>query len=119
LTPAALAAALDHAPLVAYGEDLPILRRYWRAVFATRLTARAAVVVPDLRAVVAAVAAGAGVSVVPRYLASDALAAGGVVELHTPPRPPRNRLWLARRSGAPSARVAFTHTLLLRAAERW
>lgn len=56
---------LREVPLVAYAEDLPILRRHWRHVFRTRLSARPAVVVPDLRGVLGAVVAGAGVTVLP------------------------------------------------------
>jgi DNA-binding transcriptional LysR family regulator len=117
---AALRAALADVPLVAYAEDLPILRRYWRAVFGTALAGRAGVVVPDLRSVVAAVAAGAGVSVVPRYLADEALASGALVELYAPARAPTNRIFLARRAGRPgAARVAFVREFLLRAADSW
>ncbi|WP_344342831.1 LysR family transcriptional regulator, partial [Kitasatospora putterlickiae] len=39
----ALPDALERAPLVAYAEDLPIARRYWRHVFERRLQVRAAV----------------------------------------------------------------------------
>lgn len=50
---------------MSYGPELPILRRYWRVVFGQRLERRAAVLAPDLRAVREAVAAGAGISVLP------------------------------------------------------
>jgi DNA-binding transcriptional LysR family regulator len=87
------------APLVAYAENLPILRRYWRTVFGSRLTREAAFVVPDLRGVLTAVAAGAGVSVLPRYLCEEALADGSVRELVSPAEPPINTLFLAWREG--------------------
>ncbi|MCD0483687.1 LysR family transcriptional regulator [Streptacidiphilus sp. ASG 303] len=93
------AAALRGVPLVAYAEDLPIVRRYWRGVFGSRPAGAAAVVVPDLRGVLAAVAAGAGVSVLPRYLCAEGLARGEVVALLDPPEPPINTLHLARRAG--------------------
>ncbi|MCL8014393.1 LysR family transcriptional regulator [Streptomyces sp. AS02] len=63
-----LCARLKDVPLVTYAEDLPIVRRYWRLVFGQQLTAQAAVTVPNLYAVVSAVAAGAGYSVLPRSL---------------------------------------------------
>src|SRR5690606_41008574 len=78
------AGALEGVPLVSYGPELPILRRYWRVVFGRRLERRAAVVVPDLRAGRAAVAAGAGVSVLPRDLCEDAIAHGPLIVLHRP-----------------------------------
>lgn len=60
--------ALHTVPLITYADDLPIVRRYWRHVFGARLNREAAVTVPDLRAVLAAVKAGAGFSVLPHYL---------------------------------------------------
>ncbi|WP_371800146.1 LysR family transcriptional regulator [Streptomyces sp. NBC_01707] len=107
-------------PLVAYAEDLPILRRYWRHVFRTRLSARPAVVVPDLRGVLAAVAAGAGVTVLPRYLCEDALTSGALVPLVTPEDPPINTGFLVERTGAlPRAPVSAVRERLLRAARSW
>lgn len=94
--------ALAHLPLVAYGEELPIVRRYWRSEFGRRPPNPVSVTVPDLRAVLAAVVAGAGVSVLPRYLAEPALAAGSVETLHQPGVRPLNTLYLAYRSGGPA-----------------
>ncbi|MFF3561627.1 LysR family transcriptional regulator [Streptomyces sp. NPDC002574] len=111
---------LRDVPVVAYAEDLPILRRYWRHVFRTRLSARPAVVVADLRAVVSAVVAGAGISVVPRYLCGAELASGALVALLAPDDPPINTGYLAERAGAP-ARPAVTavRERLLGAARSW
>ncbi|MEW2419481.1 LysR family transcriptional regulator [Streptomyces nigra] len=96
------AEALAALPLVAYGEELPILRRYWRSEFGHRPANPVALVAPDLRAVLAAVEAGAGISALPRYLAEPALAAGRVVWLHRSEAPPLNTLYLAVRRGAPA-----------------
>ncbi|MFJ5269838.1 LysR family transcriptional regulator [Streptomyces sp. NPDC088358] len=111
---------LRGVPLVAYAEDLPILRRYWRHVFRTRLTARPAFVVPDLRGVLAAVTAGAGVTVLPRYLCETELASGALVPLLTPDDPPINTGFLVERAGAPSrAPVTAVREQLLTAARSW
>ena len=91
------ARALEHLPLVAYSDDLPIIRRYWRSEFGRRPKNTVAVVVPDLRAVLAAVIAGAGVSALPRYLAEPALAAGSVEVLHHAEFAPLNTLHLVTR----------------------
>lgn len=96
------ARALEHLPLVAYSQELPIIRRYWRSEFGKRPKNLTAVVVPDLRAVLAAVIAGAGVSALPRYLAEPALTAGSVELLHQPEIPPLNTLYLVTR-GTPTA----------------
>ncbi|MFF4687867.1 LysR family transcriptional regulator [Streptomyces sp. NPDC001307] len=94
-------AVLHSVPLVTYAEDLPIARRYWRHVFGRRLSCPAAVTVPDLRGVKAAVVAGAGFTVLPRYLCADELACGALVLLHEPDDPPINTGYLVRRPGVP------------------
>jgi DNA-binding transcriptional LysR family regulator len=113
-------AALAGVPLVAFDEDLPMLRRYWREVFAIDLDASAAVTLPDLRGIVRAVAAGTGVSVVPRYIAAAALDRGELRELHAPASPPRNPIGLAYRP--PALRrpgVEQVREILHRAAGSW
>lgn len=95
-----LCTVLRDVPLVAYAEDLPIARRYWRTVFGKPLTARAALTVPDLHAVVAALTAGSGYSVLPRSLCEQHLTAGTLTLLHDPEEPPLNTLFLVQRPGA-------------------
>ncbi len=113
-------AVLHDVPLVTYAEDLPIARRYWRHVFGRRLSRTAAVTVPDLRGVRAAVAAGAGFSVLPRYLCQELLASGDLVALLEPEDPPINTGFLVQRPGAPdNPDVARVRALLLRAARGW
>lgn len=113
------AAALEAAPLVAYADDLPILRRYWRTVLGARLTRTAAVIAPDLRAVMHAVIAGAGISVLPRYLCADFLARGELIDV-APGQAASNALYLATRSAVrPTPRLALVVELLRRAAAGW
>lgn len=119
ISPAEPGAVLE-APLLTYAEDLPIVRRYWRHVFGRRLTAQAAVVVPDLRGLRAAVRAGAGVTVLPRYLCQDELDSGALVPLLHPEDPPINTLFLVSRTGAPERPdVARVRELLPAAARDW
>ncbi|TDC40622.1 LysR family transcriptional regulator [Micromonospora sp. 15K316] len=92
------ATALDGVPLISYAEDVPILRRYWRHVFRQRLSARPALVVPDLRGVLAAAVAGAGVTVLPRYLCTEELRTGALVALLEPEDPPINTGFIAQRA---------------------
>ncbi|PXX61493.1 DNA-binding transcriptional LysR family regulator [Nocardia tenerifensis] len=113
-------AVLAGVPLVSYAPDLPILRRYWRHVFGLRLTGEAAVIVADLRAVAAAVAAGAGISVLPRYLCAAQLDSGELSTLLDPPDPPINTGFLVRRPGTdPRPHVELVHTRLRSAARTW
>ncbi|QFZ18608.1 LysR family transcriptional regulator [Saccharothrix syringae] len=112
--------ALAHLPLVAYAEELPIIRRYWRSEFGRRPPNQVAVVVPDLRAVLAAVVAGAGVSALPRYLAEPALSAGSVEPVHVAAVPPLNTLFLTTRvGGLANPAVALVHDHLLARAKHW
>lgn len=112
--------ALSHLPLVAYAEDLPVVRRYWRSEFGRRPPNVTSLVVPDLRAVLAAVTAGAGVSVLPRYLVAPALESGLVVPLHHPEAAPLNTLYLAVGRTAPSSpALAAVRARLVQAAEEW
>ncbi|MFG1823558.1 LysR family transcriptional regulator [Microbispora bryophytorum] len=111
---------LHDAPLVAYAEDVPILRRYWRHVFRTRLTRSPAVVVPDLRGVLTAVVAGAGITVLPRYLCAAELGTGELVALLDPDDPPINTGFLAQRAGALERRyVTLVRDRLLHEARHW
>jgi DNA-binding transcriptional LysR family regulator len=112
---AAGARALDGVPLIAYSEELPVIGRYWQEVFGADVP-EPQILVPDLRAVVAAAVAGAGVTAAPRYLCADDIARGRLVELHQPARLPENTIFLAWKAGAlTSARVAAARDILVRA----
>ncbi|WP_255351832.1 LysR family transcriptional regulator [Nocardiopsis sp. NRRL B-16309] len=112
--------ALCGVPLVTYAEDLPIVRRYWRHVFGVRLAYEPAIVVPDLRGVLAAVVNGAGVTVLPRYLCETELADGRLVALLEPEDPPINTAYLVRRPGpVDHPHLARVHDVLRSAARDW
>ncbi|WP_107483377.1 LysR family transcriptional regulator [Streptomyces humi] len=115
-----LCAALRAVPMVTYAEDLPIVRRYWRTVFGKPLNARAAVTVPNLYAVLSAVSAGAGVSVLPRSLCQDHLDDGRLALVHRAQEPPLNTLFLVQRPGAETNHdVIRVRDALRRAARDW
>lgn len=115
-----LCAALREVPMVTYAEDLPIVRRYWRSVFGKQLTARAALTVPNLYAVLSAVNAGAGYSVLPRSLCQEYLDSGRLALLHNPEEPPLNTLFLVQRPGADAnPDVLRVSGLLRKAARAW
>jgi DNA-binding transcriptional LysR family regulator len=111
---------LKAAPLVAFDDDLPLIRRYWRAVFGARPDSVAGICLPDLRGMCHAVAAGAGIAVVPQYVAAPLIRTGDLVELTVPAEPPTNRLTLAYRPAAlDRPGVAEVRNALLRAAPGW
>ncbi|MGW3262990.1 LysR family transcriptional regulator [Streptomyces sp. NPDC001056] len=114
------APALQDLPVVDVHESLPFVSRYWASVFDARPAASGTVVVPDLRAVLACAAAGAGLAVLPRYLCAPALGRGAVVALHDPVVPPLRTYFLVVRTGTLALPpVARAHEWLLRAAAGW
>ncbi|MCX4549513.1 LysR family transcriptional regulator [Streptomyces sp. NBC_01267] len=111
---------LEDLPVVDVHESLPLVSRYWAAVFDTRPAATGAVVTPDLRAVLQAVAADAGLAVLPRYLCEEALERGGLTALLSPPVPPLRTYFLTVRTGTLALpHLARAHEWLLRAAADW
>ncbi|MET8687595.1 LysR family transcriptional regulator [Streptomyces sp. NPDC004732] len=110
----------ENLPVVEVHESLPFVSRYWAAVFDARPTASGAVIVPDLRAVLACATAGAGLAVLPRYLCAPALERGDIVALLDPVVPPLRTYFLAVRTGTLSMpHIARAHEWLLRAAVDW
>ncbi|MFF5495843.1 LysR family transcriptional regulator [Streptomyces aquilus] len=112
--------ALEDVPVVEVHESLPFVSRYWASVFDSRPAAPGTVIVPDLRAVLACAAAGAGLAVLPGYLCAEALERGDVVALHHPAVPPLRTYFLVVRTGTLAMpHVARAHDWLLRAADDW
>ncbi|WP_171118417.1 MULTISPECIES: LysR family transcriptional regulator [Streptomyces] len=114
------APALENLPVVEVHESLPFVARYWASVFDSRPAASGTVIVPDLRAVLACTAAGAGLAVLPRYLCAPALERGEVVTLHEPAVPPLRTYFLVVRTGTLAMpHIARAHEWLQRAATDW
>ncbi|MEU6928002.1 LysR family transcriptional regulator [Streptomyces sp. NPDC046374] len=114
------AVVLEQLPVVEVHESLPFVSRYWAAVFESKPAAAATVVAPDLRAVLEATAAGAGLAVLPRYLCEEALATGRLVALLDPPVPPLRTYFLVVRTGTLALpHLARAHERLVRTAGDW
>ncbi|MBD2162625.1 LysR family transcriptional regulator [Limnothrix sp. FACHB-1083] len=97
-----LAAWLKEQPWIAYGEDLPIIRRFWRVVFGQRLDVNPQWIIPDLRSIRSAIAQGLGYSILPNYLCADWLDRQQLTlvlqpETLQPDRAVTNAIWLAYR----------------------
>ncbi|MCC3405965.1 MAG: LysR family transcriptional regulator [Microcoleus sp. PH2017_10_PVI_O_A] len=93
----AIAQWLLTQPWIAYSEELPIARRFWRVVFGKRIDVQPKLIIPDLRAIRQAVAAGFGLSVLPDYLCVDWLQENRLTLVLKPSPTVKNRLWLAFR----------------------
>lgn len=110
---------LDSIPVLAYGSELPIIRRYWRSVFErppSNLTA--SVIAPDLRTLLRLTLGGAGMTVLPNYLVRDHVRSKALVELHTPEVAPLNTLYVATRKphSRPDPAVATVRAAIVEAA---
>jgi DNA-binding transcriptional LysR family regulator len=105
--------------LIAYAEDLPIVRSYWRAVFGAAPAEKAVAVVPDLRGLLELAAAGGGVTVLPRYLCRNELDSGRLVALFDPSPPPSNSIYLVTGVGVQTDEVRAVSRRLLSAAAGW
>jgi DNA-binding transcriptional LysR family regulator len=92
------ARALEGLPFLAYSEELPIIRRYFRTVFDTKAAFSAAVIVADLRALLTMAVAGAGLTILPHYLCREAIAKGELTVLLPEEASPTNLIFLASRS---------------------
>ena len=114
-----IAATLEVAPWVAYAADLPMIRRFFRTGLERDLAPPETSIAPDLRAVRAMVAAGAGISVLPDYLCTRAIAMGELVELWRPAIPVTNTVWLATGKSGRHPRVSLAIDLLRQAATSW
>jgi len=91
---------LEHVPLLAVAEELPLVRAYWQEVFGTDPHVLASVVADSLPALAGLAERGLGITVLPRHVCDDQLATGRLVQLVQPRVPPISELWLAWNSGS-------------------
>jgi DNA-binding transcriptional LysR family regulator len=100
-------------PLIAYGEELPIVRRFWRVVFGRRLDVVPRLVLPDLQMIRQAIAVGFGFSVLPDYLCEEMVNTGALTLILKPTDAVSNQIWLAyRKSERQSQRIQLLLDLL-------
>lgn len=98
---------LRSQPWIAYSEELPIIRRFWRVTFGQRLDVNPQFVIPDLRSIREAIAQGVGYSVLPGYLCADWIAQQRLTLILKPTKAVTNSIWLAyRRSERQSQQVS-------------
>jgi molybdate transport repressor ModE-like protein len=91
---------LEKVPLLAYAEELPLIRGYWQQVFDTEPDVLAAVVADSLPALAGLAERGLGITVLPRHVCEDQLATGRLVRLIEPRVPPNSELYLAWNAGS-------------------
>jgi DNA-binding transcriptional LysR family regulator len=120
-----IADGLSRAQFLAFDGDLPLIRdhplilRHQRTIFDADRLRRVPLIMPDLRGLCEAAIAGAGVTVIPRYIVSDALRAGLLFELHEPAERKLNTLYIAHRDEPLSSVQQRLITCLCDAARGW
>lgn len=87
-------AQLKGVPLVAYDEDLPLIRTLWASTFEESLPIQAALTIPDFRMITKVVAQGQGWTVLPDFICADLIEAGQLVSPTKFDGAPLNNLYL-------------------------
>ncbi|ARV59006.1 LysR family transcriptional regulator [Nostocales cyanobacterium HT-58-2] len=82
---------------IAYGEDMPIIRRFWRVVFGRRIDVNPKLIIPDLRGIRQAINYGFGFSVLPDYLCQKWVETNRLTLILKPTKSVINHIWLAFR----------------------
>ncbi|MBV6749499.1 LysR family transcriptional regulator [Pseudomonas chlororaphis] len=85
---------LAKLPLIAFDEDLPLIRPVWTALFRFAPTLQAALTIADLRIIQDLVVKGQGWSVLPDYQCTEALESGSLVTITPLQDAPTNNLYL-------------------------
>ena len=113
--PQPTAEGLASLPLIAYDEELPLIRALWTSLFQVAPEIQAAFTIPDLRIIRDLVIGGHGWSVLPDYHCMEALQDGRLVSPTAIDQAPTNHLWLAwNRRATNRSRTAYIRDYILR-----
>lgn len=88
---------MDRQCWISYGLELPIIRRYYQTQFGERPGIRPEMILPNVDAILKAIEAGHGISVLPDYLVEAAVSARRVQRI-APERFATNQLYVAYRT---------------------
>ena len=106
--------SLSQTPLIAYDEDLPLVRSIWLSFFQVSPDIKAAFTIPDLRIIKNMVIEGHGWSVLPDYHCQDALSDGRLLAANAVTDAPTNNLYLVwNKRGLKSQAVGYIRDYIL------
>jgi DNA-binding transcriptional LysR family regulator len=112
--------ALARGPLVSFVAEMPVVREFFRVTIGHEVDGAPALIVPDLRAVAAAVRAGVGSSVLPGHVVASMIERGELFEVRPRTRPTPTPLFVATLQGVRDVpRIALVRRVLLEAAAGW
>ncbi|MFJ2319624.1 LysR family transcriptional regulator [Pseudomonas sp. NPDC087817] len=107
---------LKQVPLIAFDEDLALVRPLWTTMFQVAPQLQAALTIPDLRIIKDLLLGGHGWSVLPDYQCADAIADGRLISPTLPNEAPVNALYLVwRKSVIKSPSLLYVRDFLLNA----
>lgn len=106
--------SLSQNQLIAYDEDLPLVRNLWMSLFQVSPNIKAAFTVPDLRIIKDMVIEGHGWSVLPDYHCQDALSDGRLIAANSLSDAPTNNLYLVwNKRGLKNKAMEYTRDYIL------
>nr|MDQ2994563.1 LysR family transcriptional regulator [Pseudomonadota bacterium] len=108
--------ALMQLPWIAYSEILLFIKEYFHTVFHQEFHGNLKLVIPDLWAMLAAVTAGVGVTILPTYFCQEMIAEKKIVILYETPKAPSHYFYIGWKQGAlRDPKVKFVYDLFKRA----
>ncbi|ORM70305.1 LysR family transcriptional regulator [Pantoea rwandensis] len=110
---------LASLPLIAYDEELPLIRTLWATLFQRAPDMQAAFTIPDLRIIRDLVCNGHGWTVLPDYHCTDDLKSGRLVSVTPSELAPTNHLYLVwNKRTSNNSRTAYVRDFILKAFPR-
>lgn len=104
---------LSQIPLIAFDEDLPLVRNVWANFFGTKVDMLASFIVPDLRTIKQLLVNGQGWSVLPDYHCERELKDGTLIAMNSRIEAPSNQLYLVWHKGVQKPNISFVREYLL------
>lgn len=110
---------LASLPLIAYDEELPLIRTLWATLFQRAPDMQAAFTIPDLRIIRDLVCSGHGWTVLPDYHCTDDLKSGRLISVTPAELAPTNHLYLVwNKRTSNNSRTAYVRDYILKAFPR-
>lgn len=110
---------LASLPLIAYDEELPLIRALWATLFQRAPDMQAAFTIPDLRIIRDLVSGGHGWTVLPDYHCTDDLKSGRLISVTPAELAPTNHLYLVwNKRTSNNNRTAYVRDFILKAFPR-
>lgn len=109
---------LESLPLIAYDEQLPLIREVFQQLFGAVTNMQASITVPDLRIVERMIREHSGWTVMPEYLCQEEITAGRIIQINIGVKMPENDIYLVwNESALRQPRVMFIKEHILSIAE--